>query len=154
MRFLQRYIDRKVVIIVLAIVALFLACSCASTRYIPVETIKTDSVAYRQNDEEYRREIVRDSIFIRDSIYIREAQDTVYVTRWRTEYRDALRTDTLLMEKVDSVFIERVDSIQKVIEVPAKLTRMQEVKIGIGTTVMWAIPIIVALFLLYRKFIK
>lgn len=83
---------------ILSLAVVFL-CGCVSTRYVPVETVKT----------EYKTNTVHDSIYIEserhDSVYVTQAGDTVYVTRWHTEYRDRWRdrimTDTVI--KTDSV---------------------------------------------------
>lgn len=119
-------------------VALCVMCSCARVQYVPVETIKTDSVRVV--------DVQRDSIYVQDSVIVREKADTIFVTRWRTEYREALRVDT--------VQIVRTDSIQNIVEVERKLTKLQQTQMDIGKGVMWAVPILIALWLLYRKFLK
>lgn len=119
-------------------VTLCVMCSCARVQYVPVETIKTDSVRVV--------DVQRDSIYVQDSVIVREKADTIYVTRWRTEYREALRVDT--------VQIVRTDSIQNIVEVECKLSKLQHTQMDIGKGVMWAIPILIALWLLYRKFLK
>lgn len=123
-----------------AITLLCAMCSCTSVKYVPVETIKTDSVRVV--------DVRRDSIFVMDSVIIREKADTVYVTRWRTEFREALKVDTLQ--------VLRVDSINTVIEVEKKLTKVQQLKMDVGAGVLYAVPILIAvgLFLLYRKLKK
>ena len=134
-RFIMRFLDWKVVLLLALLLGLL--CSCR-TQYVPVETVKTDSVRVV--------DIQRDSIYVQDSVIIREKADTIFVTRWRTEYREALRVDT--------VQIVRTDSIQNIVEVPRALTKLQETQMDIGRGVMWAIPMIIALWLLYRKFLK
>lgn len=121
-----------------AITLLCAMCSCTSVQYVPVETVKTDSVRVV--------DVRRDSIFVMDSVIIREKSDTVYVTRWRTEFREALKIDTLQ--------ILRVDSINTVVEVEKKLTKIQQLKMDVGAGVLWAAPILIALFILYRKLKK
>ena len=124
----------------IAVVAVCALCCCSTVKYVPVENIKTDSV--------YINKVERDSIYVRDSIFVRLKNDTVLVERWRVEYREFL--------KVDTVRIERVDSVNTVVEVERELTRMQALKQDIGTGVMWAVPILVAvgLYILYRKLKK
>lgn len=125
------------VIIVTACCALF---SCRGVQYIPVETIKTET--------ERVVDIQRDSIYVLDSIYVREAHDTVYITRWRTEYKEALRVDTFR--------VERIDTLNTIVEVEKNLTKVQQLKMDVGAGVMYAVPILIAvgLFLLYRKLKK
>ena len=118
--------------------ALCALCCCSTVRYVPVETVKTDSV--------YINKVERDSIYVRDSILVRLKNDTVFVDRWRTEYREFL--------KVDTVRSERVDSVNHVVEVERELTRMQNLKLDIGTGVLWAVPILLVIYILYRKLKK
>ena len=120
--------------------ALCVMCSCARVQYVPVENVKTDSVRVV--------DIQRDSIYVQDSVIVREKADTIFVTRWRTEYREALRVDT--------VQIIRTDSIQNIIEVERKLTKLQQTQMDIGRGVMWAVPFVVIflLFILYCKLRK
>lgn len=122
----------------IAITLLCAVFSCTTVKYVPVETVKTDSVRVVN--------IRRDSIYVLDSIFVREAYDTIYITKWRVEYREALRIDTFN--------IVEVDSVNTIVEVEKKLTRMQSIKQDIGAGVMWAVPIIFLLYILYRKFKK
>ena len=120
-------------VVLLAVVLLCLV-GC-KTQYVPVETVKTEVVK--------ELEIQRDSIYVLDSVFVRQANDTVYLTKWRVEYKEALRIDTLHI-------VER-DSINHVVEVEMPLTKIQELKINIGGGVLWAVPIILVLYIVYRK---
>ena len=133
----MRFINWKVVLLLIAVTALL--CSCR-TQYVPVETVRMET--------QYIDRLQRDSIFVKDSIFVREAHDTVYVTKWRTEYKEALRVDT--------INIVKVDSINTIVEVEKKLTKWQKAKINIGTGVLYAVPILIAagLYILYRKLKK
>lgn len=108
--------------------------------YVPVETVKTET--------ERVVDIQRDSIYVLDSVFVREAHDTIYITKWRTEYKEALRIDTLN--------IERIDTLYRIVEVEVKLTKIQQLKMDVGTGVLYAVPILimVGLFVLYRKLKK
>lgn len=141
MRLILRYIHKNFDLIVIFFIAIFtaiLACSCSTVKYVPVETVKTDSVRVV--------DVQRDSIYVRDSVLIRTKADTVYVTKWRTEYREALKVDTFL--------VQRVDSINTVVEVEKRLTKIQQLKMNVGTGVLWAVPILIAVFALYWKLKK
>ena len=129
---------RNAILWLLLAVALVATCSCTTTKYVPVENTTSDSV--------YINVLQRDSIFVQDSVYIREKADTVFVTRWHVEYRDALRIDTF--------YIERVDSVNHIVEVEKSLTKIQQLKMDIGNGVLWAIPIIIGLYILYRRLKK
>ena len=131
---------KNAILWLLLAVALVATCSCSTAKYVPVENTAVDSV--------YINVLQRDSIFVQDSVYIREKADTVYITRWRTEYKEALRVDT--------VQVVRTDSIQTIVEVEKKLTKVQQLKMDVGAGVLYAVPILIAvgLFVLYRKLKK
>lgn len=111
--------------------------SC-STKYVPVEVVRLDSARYV--------DVRRDSIRVLDSVIVAGSNDTIYLTRWRVEYREALRVDTLIQIKRDTTYITK--------EVERELTAVQELTMNIGNGVLWAVPIMIALYILYRKFIK
>lgn len=113
-------------------------CSCARVQYVPVESIKTDSIFIKQYE--------RDSIHTHDSVFVKSKADTIYINHWRTIYRDRVVRDT--------VFESRVDSVQNTVEVERKLSKLEQTQMDIGKGVMWAVPILIALWLLYRKFLK
>ena len=125
------------VVVVTACCALF---SCRTVQYVPVETVKTET--------ERVVDIQRDSIYVLDSVFVREAHDTVYITKWRVEYKEALRVDTFN--------VERIDTLNTIVEVEKKLTKWQQTKMDVGAGVMYAVPILIAvgLFVLYRKLKK
>jgi hypothetical protein len=114
--------------------------SCKGVQYVPVETVRVET--------ERVVDIQRDSVYILDSIYVREANDTIYITKWRTEYKETLRIDTFN--------VERIDTLNTIVEVERRLTKWQQTKMDVGAGVMWAVPIliVVGLFLLYRKLKK
>lgn len=131
----MKVIKRCVFALVFALV--LLTSSCARVQYVPVESIKTDSVRVV--------DVQRDSIFIQDSVIVREKADTIYVTRWRTEYREALRVDTF------EVF--RTDSIQNIIEVERDFTPWESICFSLGR-VMLTIGAFVLVYKLYILFLK
>ena len=136
-RFILRFINWKVALLLIAVAALL--CSC-KTQYVPVETVRVET--------ERVVDIQRDSIYVLDSVFVREAHDTVYITKWRTEFKEALRVDTFNIVKIDS--------INTIVEVEKKLTKWQQTKMDVGAGVLYAVPILIAvgLFILYRKLKK
>lgn len=114
--------------------------SCRSVEYVPVETVRFET--------ERVVDIQRDSVYVLDSIYVREANDTIYITKWRTEFKEALRVDTFR--------VERIDTLNTIVEVEKKLTKVQQLKMDVGAGVLYAVPIliVVGLFVLYRKLKK
>ena len=107
---------------------------------MPVESVRTEV--------ERVVDIQRDSIYVLDSVFVREANDTIYITELRTEYKESLRVDTFR--------VERIDTLRTIIEVERKLTKWQQTKMDVGAGVLYAVPIliVVGLFLLYRKLKK
>ena len=55
--------------------------------------------------------IVRDSVFLRDSIFLHVKADTVYLTKYRTLYKERVVRDTVVM--CDTLYRERVVTKEK-----------------------------------------
>lgn len=72
-------------------------CSCSRVQYVPVETVRRDSVV----------QVVerRDSIHVTDSISVVTRGDTVWRDRWRTIYKEVARRDTIYKETRDTVAV-------------------------------------------------
>ena len=123
-----------------ALAVIVLCLVGCKTQYVPVETVRVET--------ERVVDIRRDSIYVLDSIYVREANDTIYITKWRVEYKEALRVDTFN--------VERIDTLNTIVEVEKKLTKVQQLKMDVGAGVLYAVPILIAvgLFALYRKLKK
>lgn len=111
--------------------------SCTRTMYVPVTSVQHDSINLHTHS--------RDSIVVRDSVTIRERGDTVWLERWRIEYRDRIRTDT--------AYIERRDSVAVPYPVERKLSRKERLYMSAGRV---AVPlagagIVLACIWIYRK---
>lgn len=121
---------KKLLYIFLAfsLVCLFIGCK---TMYVPVESVKT----------EYRDRNLHDSIFIRDSIHIREKGDTVWLTRWRTEYIEKTRVDSF----------SKIDSVPVPYPVEKKLNRWQKIKMDIGGLAIGAILITILVLPIFLR---
>ena len=87
--------QRVYIWIVVGIALLLLFGSCRSIRYVPVETIRTDSV--------FMSNVRIDSVYVQDSILIKEKGDTLTTIRYKLVYRYKHITDTLFITKNDSV---------------------------------------------------
>jgi len=94
--------------IAVGIALLLLFGSCRSIRYVPVETIRTDSL--------YLTVYERDSIHIKDSIYVKEKGDSVLVDKWHIVYRDRTIRDTAYIEKEKDVEVPCGEGINMVAE--------------------------------------
>ena len=126
------------IIVALFICALF--SGCRSIRYVPVETVRTDTL--------YQKVLQRDSIHIHDSVTIREKGDTVMIEHWRTQWRDRVQRDT--------VYRSRTDSVQVPYPVERQLSHWEQFcidygKVMTGATVVLLVFIIVWLARRLRK---
>ncbi len=100
-------------------------CSCRSVKYVPVETVKHDSI--------YLSQILKDSIYEKDSVLIIKG-DTVVEYRYKYIYQYKDRTDTLYVTKTDSIHVPY--------PVEKELTRWQQMKLELGG---WAFGIIICI---------
>lgn len=120
MRTILRLFDKAWWVVLLALAVLCMM-SCTTTQYVPVETVRTDSVRIV--------DVRRDSVYVMDSVIVKSKADTVYVTRWRTEYKEALRIDTLLRERIDTMVVEKT--------VEKQLTEWEQLSLDVGNGVLW-----------------
>ena len=59
----------------------------------------------------YVGSVVRDSVFLRDSIFLHVKADTVFLTKYRTLYKERVVRDTVMV--CDTLYRERVVSVEK-----------------------------------------
>ena len=102
--------------------------ACRSVRYIPVESVRFDSVVTILHQ--------RDSIYQHDSVYIKDKADTLLIERWHTRWRDRVSHDTLYISKVDTIRIP--------VPVERKLTKAERTYITIGK---WSVGAVAGLVL-------
>lgn len=106
-----------VILLLFGLAALLMSavCSCRTVRYVPVETVRTDSL--------YFNTVSTDSVYVKDSVLVVKG-DTVTEYRWRYVYRYKDRTDT--------VYVSRTDSVQVPYPVEKELSRWQRFKMDVG----------------------
>jgi hypothetical protein len=92
---------------------------CSRTEYVPVETVKTDTLFIKTERV--------DSVYKHDSIMVRSVGDTVYFDRWHTLYKVKESVDTIYKVKVDSVAVPYRVTETKEVEKP--LTWWQKTEI-------------------------
>lgn len=66
--------------------------SCKSIEYVPVETVRTDTV--------YQNKVMRDSVYCHDSTLIYTKGDTVFRDRWNMKHVYHLDTNTVYQAKI------------------------------------------------------
>lgn len=113
-------------------VALVLLSGCRTTKYVPVESVR----------DRYNAIHTTDTLLIRDSVVIARSGDTIKEERWRDRWHKITLTDTLWQN----------DTIREpyAVEVPAKLTRWERLKIDYGGWGFAAILMIIV-GVMYRK---
>lgn len=112
--------------------------SCTTTKYVPVETVRVDSV--------FVAKVERDSIYQLDSVFVETKADTVYLSKVHYRYHDRIVRDT--------VNVLCCDTITKVVEVEKRLSKIEQLKLDVGGGVLWALPFLVAFFILFLKIKK
>lgn len=119
--------------IIIPCIMLSLLAGCKSVQYVPVETVRTDSV--------YVDRFQRDSIYQRDSVYINRwtAGDTVYQDKivYKYIYRDKVKYDT--------VSILRSDTVRVPFPVDRELSKWEQIRLDVGG---WAIGIVIITILI------
>ena len=111
-------------------VLLFLCLCGCRTEYVPVESVRYDSVMIEK--------LMRDSVFVRDSVYLQEKGDTVF------KYKD--RFVYVYKNRVDTFFAEKIREIEVLVPVERKLTWWERVKLNCAE---WVIAVLVAIALVY-----
>lgn len=124
---------KRLLYLIIPYIILSSLAGCKSVQYVPVETVRTDSI--------YVDRYQRDSIYQRDSVFVNRwiAGDTVYQDKvvWKYVYRD--------MVKYDTVAILRSDTINVPYPVECKLSKWEQLKLNVGG---WAISIIIIIVLI------
>lgn len=119
--------------IIIPCIMLSLLTGCKSVQYVPVETVRTDSV--------YVDHYLRDSIYQRDSVFINRwtAGDTVYQDKvvWKYVYRDKVKYDT--------VAILRSDTVRVPFPVDCELSKWEQIRLDVGG---WAIGVVIITILI------
>ena len=112
--------------------------SCKSIEYVPVETVRTDTV--------YKSKIIRDSVWLHDSVRVEVKGDSTIIERWHTKYVDRLLVDTVYQSKSDTISVP--------VPVEKKLTSWQRVCIDYGKVMMGATALLVVFIIVWlaRKF--
>ncbi len=108
-----------------------LLTSCRSVKYVPVESVRTET--------KYIDKLVQkhDSIYLHDSISSYVKGDTVFLNKFRTKYVNKYIFGT------DSVYFNKTDSIRVPYPVEKQLTRWQKVEMNTGRITIIALIVLV-----------
>lgn len=116
---------------------IFLLCSCSTTRYVPVENVRTEYKDRVVTVHDTVRDSVRtfNNTYKHDSMAVMMRGDTVFVDRWHTlrliKWEKAThQSNTVAGDSASSV---RVDSVRVPYPVERKLTKWERVKMDFGT---------------------
>lgn len=131
---------KKILYFIATILLTSAICSCRSVRYVPAETVRSDTL--------YVNRLHRDSVFVKDSVFVREKGDTVEV--FRTLFVDRWR------DRTDTVRAVRSDTVRVPYPVEKELTRWEKAKldiggIAIGTAIAAVLAIVVWLVIRFRR---
>lgn len=122
--------------IVAACVLLVLAMGCSSTRYVPLENVRTEykDRVVTVHDTVTDTVLSRNDTYRHDSTAIAVKGDTVYVDRWHTVVVRSLEKASHRTERTfgDSASTVRVDSVKVPYPVKRKLTKWEKVKMDTG----------------------
>lgn len=119
---------KRLLFLIIPYIILSLLAGCKSVQYVPMETVRTDSI--------YVDRYQRDSIYLQDSVFVNRwtAGDTVYQDKvvWKYVYRDKVKYDT--------VSILRSDTVRVPYPVERRLSTWEKVRLNVGG---WVIALVV-----------
>ena len=110
---------------------MMLLTSCRSVKYVPVESVRTET--------KYVDKLVQkhDSIYLHDSISSYIKGDTVFLNKYRTKYINKYIFGT------DSVYFNKTDSIRVPYPVEKQLTKWQKIEMNTGRITIIALIVLV-----------
>lgn len=108
--------------------------SCRSIKYVPVESVRYDSI--------YFNKIVKDSVYVKDSVLIVKGDTiTEYRCKYIYKYKD----------RIDTLYVTQTDSVQVPYPVEKQLTKWQQFKVEVGG---WAVTIVViTILIVFGRFV-
>ena len=108
-------------------------CGCKQVEYVPYKVETKDSI--------YLNKYIRDSIYVTTEKETVVKNDTIYVTKTQYKYKERLLTDTM--------YVEKIDSIQVPYPVEKKLSKWQYTCLNYGgEAIVMCIVLIVGLVIM------
>lgn len=124
----------------IACIIISMLFGCRSTRYVPVESVRTEFKDRVVAVHDTVRDSVRVSndVYRHDSVLIRMKGDTVYVERWHTLLQSSSLQNRAERSKAahDTLYVTRTDSVRVPVPVERKLTKWEKTKMDFGTVAM------------------
>lgn len=109
---------------------------CKQIQYVPVESVRTDSI--------YLTQIQKDSIYKYDSIYVRDKGDTVFVDRYKYMFVDKLKRDTM--------YLSRIDTIRIPYPVEKPLSKWEQLRLDVGGYAVFAVIVTILIVVGYMVY--
>lgn len=117
----------------------FLMMGCVSTRYVPVETVRTEYIVKSDTF------IKHDSIMHRDSVCVHQKGDTVWLEKWHNSYIERIQKQI-----VTDTMIQR-DTIRVPYPVEKQLTFFQQLAVDWFTYSLIACVILIIILIVKVK---
>lgn len=126
---IRKVIKAYIALAVYALVSIiFLLCSCSTTRYVPVENVRTEYKDRVVAVHDTVRDSVRtfNNVYRHDSMAVMMRGDTVFVDRWHTLKQTAVDKGRTLQSIAahDTVFVYKADSVRVPVPVERKRVKM------------------------------
>lgn len=115
---------------ILAFICMLVMASCSLSRKTIKQEEKRDSASVR-TEFVWLTKKVHDSIYLRDSVFVEKKDDTIYLNKWRTHYRERLVHDTIIVETTDTLRIKEVAN-KEVVKSPSFFQMWRAYAIGAG----------------------
>ena len=138
----------------IACVIISLLCGCRTTRYVPVESVRTEykDRVVTVHDTVRDSVLVSNDVYRHDSVSVRMKGDTVYIERWHTLLQSSSLQNRAERSKAahDTLYVTKTDSVRVPVPVERKLTKWERVKMDFGTVaiVIAALAIIAGIVIL------
>ena len=124
----------------IACVIISMLCGCRTTRYVPVESVRTEykDRVVAVHDTVMDSVLMLNDVYRHDSVSVMLRGDTVYVERWHTLLQSSSLQNRAERSKAahDTLYVTRTDSVRVPVPVERKLTKWEKVKMDFGTVAM------------------
>lgn len=129
---------------ILAFICMLTLASCSLGRKAIRQEERRDSASVR-TEFVWQVKQIHDSIYLRDSVFVEKKGDTIYQHKWRTQYREKLVHDTLIITKTDTMRIKVVVN-KEVFRSPSFFQMWKAYAVGAGIMLL----IVGCAFLVYK----